>query len=164
MSNGTTPSPPEPESFPHAEEIKQRWEHARHSDRAAVDTGLTALNAAILVNAGSLVALLALSGQLWKDDRATATKILANSYSFVWGLALAVVASAVAYFYQSLVTRRELRTLGQMMGRNSAPSRALRICIGVLALIMVGLVGVSYVMFVIGATSIASALQSLSVK
>ena len=119
MSNGTTPSPPEPESFPHAEEIKQRWEHARHSDRAAVDTGLTALNAAILVNAGSLVALLALSGQLWKDDRATATKILANSYSFVWGLALAVVASAVAYFYQSLVTRRELRTLGQMMGRNS---------------------------------------------
>jgi hypothetical protein len=160
VSNGTTPSPPGRELLPYAEEIKARSEQMRHTDRAAVDIGLTALNAAILVNAGSLVALLALSGQLWKDDHGTAMKVLTNSHYFVWGLVLAVGTAGVSYIYQSLMTRLEGRVLGQMLERNAPPSRTLKVWLKSIAAIMLALAAGSYAMFVIGAMSIANALQS----
>jgi hypothetical protein len=142
------------------EEVKHRWEQARHSDRAAVDIGLSTLRSAILVNAGSLVALLALSGQVWKESHDAAVKLLSSSRIFVWGLLLAVCGSVVAYFYQSLVTRLEYKRLDQTRGIGNGPSRKLRWTVVLSAVLMVMLVLASYVVFAWGASNITSALQS----
>jgi hypothetical protein len=141
------------------EEIKARWEQVRHSDRAAVDIGITLLKSALLVNAGSLVALLALSGQLWKEAHETAAKVLTNSHAFMWGLGLAVAGSVVAYVYQSLVTRLELDNLTKLMGRGNGPWKRLRLTTKIFAIMMVSLVLASYVMFLFGTFRIGSALN-----
>jgi hypothetical protein len=142
------------------DEILARWEQVRHSDRAAVDIGISLLKSAILINAGSLVALLALSGQLWKEDHPTAVKVLTNSHAFIWGLGLAVAGSIVAYVYQSIVTRREVLLLDQINERGMGPSKCLTSIILVVAVLMVGLVLASFVEFACGVTGISSALQN----
>ncbi|HZL59611.1 MAG TPA: hypothetical protein VFC38_07915 [Stellaceae bacterium] len=144
----------------HREEVQARWEQVRHSDRAAVDIGITLLKSAILVNAGSLVALLALSGQLWKEDRQTAMNVLINAHAFVYGLGFAVIGAIVAYVYQSLVTRREVLILDQMNKRGEGPSNRLKWAKRSAATIMVLITVSSYGAFLFGAIYIANALQN----
>ncbi len=85
---------------------RARFDLFLHTDRAAVDIGLTALRVALLINAGAVVALLAFVGQLWDKEPERMADVLSASVTFVWGLASAAVAAGVAYFYQSGVTAK----------------------------------------------------------
>lgn len=75
---------------------EQHWQgqfqHALHSDLAAVSIGNLALKTVTLMNGGAL-ALLLVTGALWAAS------------PFVWGLLASALATGVAYFYQSFVTR-----------------------------------------------------------
>ena len=64
---------------------RARFDLFLHTDRAAVDIGLTALRVALLINAGAVVALLAFVGQLWGEEGQRLTDILGASLPFVWG-------------------------------------------------------------------------------
>jgi len=131
-----------------------------HSDQSAVEIGLVALKTAILVNAGSVVALLAFVGQLWTSDKATMATVLQSTKWFVWGLIAGGVGAGVAYIYQSGVTWQKLRELQEvsedaedLKPANWAP-RAIRWT----AFGMVALVALSYGLFMWGAVGIADAL------
>lgn len=69
-----------------------QFQHALHSDLAAVSIGNLALKTVTLMNGGAL-ALLLVTGALWA------------AAPFVWGLLASALATGVAYFYQSFVTR-----------------------------------------------------------
>jgi hypothetical protein len=77
----------EPMSDPHditARRQEQQWlsqiEMVRHSDRAAVDIGITTLKTAILINSGAIALLVALAGNLWKEDKRMALNVLEASH------------------------------------------------------------------------------------
>ena len=97
---------------------EQNWQARHdvmlHSGRAAVEIGLVALKTAILVNAGSVVALLAFVGQLWKEDNATMTIVLRGAHPFIWGLILGGVGAGLAYIYQSIGTWQMIRRLQEV--------------------------------------------------
>ena len=131
-----------------------------HSDRFAVEIGLVALKTAILINAGSVVALLAFVGQLWSSDEATMAIVLQGTKWFVWGLIAGGVGAGVAYIFQSGVTWQKLRELQEISSgaedlkpANWAP-RAIRGA----AFGMVALTVASYGLFIWGALSIGNAL------
>ena len=140
---------------------RARHDTMLHTDRAAVEIGLVALKTAILVNAGSVVALLAFVGQLWSSDKATMAIVLQSTKWFVWGLIAGGVGAGVAYIYSSGVTWQKLRDLQEVSSgaedlkpANWAP-RAIRGA----ALGMVALVVASYGLFIWGALSIVDALN-----
>lgn len=131
------------------------------SDRAAVDIGLVALKTAILVNAGALVALLALVGQLW-DHHSVVSAVVAYCRSFVRGLAYAVVASAVAYIYQSTVTYSEGKILESISANPSVGQKTLKHLVlaqGWVGILMLALVAASIIEFGLGVIGVADALE-----
>ncbi len=85
---------------------RARYDLMIHSDRAAVDIGLVVLKTAILMNAGTVVVLLAFVGQLWSRDDALMIGILGEMTPFLVGLIAAGLCAVFAYFYQSVVTER----------------------------------------------------------
>ena len=85
-----------------------------HSDRAAVDIGLTVLKVALLINGGAIVALLAFVGQLWGKEAQRMMGVLDANLPFMLGLVAAALAAGVAYFYQSFVTAGAWRTLEEI--------------------------------------------------
>lgn len=141
-------------------QLHARYERVLHSDRAAVDIGLVALRTAVLVNAGAVVALLAFVGQLWDQHERTLSMVLGGIRPFVYGLICAGVASVVAYFYQSMVTEAEQRTLTKLLAGalDTSPPRWLRRLLGWTAVPMILLVVASYAEFVRGALDIAATL------
>ena len=139
---------------------RSRFDRVLHSDRAAVDIGLVVLKTAILVNAGAVIALLAFVGQLWDEGGDTMAALLRGAKPFIYGLVAAGVAAAVAYIYQSIVTVVEQRALAEVSeGADDLKPQVwvLRLRVWT-ALAMVGLVLVSYALFIWGAVDIGRAL------
>lgn len=139
---------------------RARFETMQHSDRAAVDIGLTALKTALLINGGAVVALLAFAGQLWNQEGERMASVLDASVFFLWGLIAAAFAAGVAYLYQSLQTRQSIRSLDEISAgaENLRPEVWTPKLRWTAALIMVGLVTVSYVLFLWGAFAAVSAM------
>ena len=123
-----------------------------HSDRAAVDIGLTVLRVALLINGGAIVAILAFVGQLWGEEAQRMTGVLDASLPFVLGLMTAVLAAGVAYFYQSFVTARAWRFLEEISrgGEDLKPQVWVPRLTDWTRIAMVGLVLASYVLFLWG--------------
>ncbi len=136
---------------------RARFDMVLHSDRAAVDIGLVALKTAILVNAGAVIALLAFVGQLWGRGGDTMAALLRGTKPFVYGL----VAAGVAYIYQSIVTALQQRALAEVS--EGADDLKPQVWVPRLskwtAVAMVGLVVVSYVLFIWGALDIVDTLS-----
>ncbi len=143
---------------------EMRWragfEIIQHSDRAAVDIGLTALKTALLINGGAVVALLAFAGQLWNQEGERMASMLDASVFFLWGLIAAAFAAGVAYLYQSLHSRLAIRNLDEISAgaENLRPEVWTPKLRWTAALIMVGLVAASYVLFLWGAFAAVSAM------
>ena len=137
-----------------------RFQMVLHSDRAAVDVGLTTLRTAILVNAGAIVALLAFVGQLWSRDTDTMVAVLRGATWFVFGLIVAGVAACIAYFYQSFVTAAQQRRLAEVSkaAEDLKPWSIWPWLTRVTAVVMVGLVVASYMLFILGAFELISTL------
>ncbi len=131
-----------------------------HNDRAAIEIGLVALKTAILVNAGSVVALLAFVGQLWTSDKATMAIVLQSTKWFVWGLIAGGVGAGVAYIYSSGVTWHRLRELQEVSegAEDLKPQKWAPRAIMSMAAGMVALVALSYGLFIRGAVGIVDAL------
>jgi hypothetical protein len=127
-----------------------RHQNVLHSDRAAVDLGLTALQTAILINGGAVVAILAFVGQLWGRDTKILNAVLHSAAWFVYGIISAVAAAFVAYLYASFVTAEEQYWLRKVS--DSHVERSVWFWPRVIAsVIMIGLVLASYGFFVRGA-------------
>ncbi len=137
-----------------------RVDRALHSDLAAVDLGLVALKTAILVNAGAVIALLAFVGQLWDEGGDTMAALLRGTKPFVYGLVAAGVAAGVAYIYQSTITVLEQRALAEVSegADDLKPQVWMPRLSKWTAVAMVGLVLVSYALFIWGALDIVRAL------
>jgi hypothetical protein len=132
----------------------------RHSDRAAVDLGIATVKTAVLINAGALVAILALVGQLWHEQPKLIEPVLSISRNFVWGLISAALGFAAAYFYQSLVTLTQLQLLTKLSTgveprRYRFANRCLRASQGVMLLLVFG----AFVWFIVGVTRIVTVLH-----
>ena len=139
---------------------RARFDRALHSDLAAVDIGLVALKTAILVNAGAVIALLAFVGQIWDEGGDTMAALLRGIKPFVYGLVAAGVAAGVAYIYQSIITVREQRALAEVS--EGADDLKPQVWVPRLskwtAVGMIGLVLLSYALFIWGALDIVRAL------
>jgi len=85
------------------------WQHLNEvieqSDGFAVSIGLVTLRTSIVLNAGALVALLAFAGRLIDKKSDVAAQVVGHADWYLAGLFLAMAGAAVAYFYQSVVTR-----------------------------------------------------------
>ena len=92
--------------------LQHLFTYVHNSDVAAVNTGLGALKTIILVNAGAIVAILALVGQLWDGGWGykIVSEILKASSPFMYGVITASISFMSAYFYQSGVTARSTTT------------------------------------------------------
>ncbi len=132
-----------------------------HSDQSAVEIGLVALKTAILINAGSVVALLAFVGQLWSSDKATMAIVLQSTKWFVWGLIAGGVGAGVAYIYSNGVTWQRLRQLQEVSegAEDLKPQKWVPRAIRWMAFGMVALVALSYGLFIWGALDIVDALN-----
>ena len=142
-----------------------RYQTADNSDMAAVQIGLAAIRAAILVNAGAIVALLTFIGQLWgKKDEAEALRAVIDAVMpFVVGLSCGALSIGLAYLYQSALTKWEIRLLAEV----SADSEKLppfktvpRFC-KVTSVIMISLGAASFACFVWGCIEATSAFRSV---
>ncbi len=144
---------------------EQNWQARHntmlHNDRAAIEIGLVALKTAILVNAGSVVALLAFVGQLWTSDKATMAIVLQSTKWFVWGLIAGGVGAGVAYIYSSGVTWQRVRELQEVSegAEDLKPANWAPRAIMLTAAGMVALVVASYGLFIRGALGIVDALN-----
>jgi hypothetical protein len=77
----------------------------KHSDRAAIDIGIAALNAFALLNGGAIVALLAFVGQVTSSGKgADIVAIIHAGQPFGYGIIASGVCFIAAYLYQSSVT------------------------------------------------------------
>ena len=86
------------------------FETVQHSDKLAADVGVFCLKILLTVNAGGIIALLALVANKENDTVLYAAAIIASRW-FLAGLISAMLSMGFAYFYQSFVTlirRREL--------------------------------------------------------
>jgi hypothetical protein len=139
---------------------QELFEGVLHSDRAAIDIGLTTLRTAILINGGAVVALLAFVGQLWDRHADRLLAVLEGARWFVFGLVLAGVAACIAYLYQSFVTMEHQRWLNQLSeGTYALSSRgAWPWLILTTAVVMVLFIFGSYAFFVWGVLEVVSAL------
>jgi hypothetical protein len=141
------------------DELQNRWELYRHSDRAAVDIGLMLLKTAVLVNAGALVAILAFLGTTASADDQKASCVVRASYAFVAGLGFAIVGACVAYVYQSYMTYREGLLINQLYATGPGPSVIVSRVRVIIAIMMVLSVIASFAAFAIGAVRVANALE-----
>jgi hypothetical protein len=133
---------------------------ARHSDRAAVDIGIATLKTAVLINAGALVAILALVGQLWHDQPKLVAPVLSLSRNFGWGLISAAIGSVAAYFYQSLVTLTRLQLLTKLSaGAEPRHHKLACRCLQAAKVAMLLLVIGAFVLFIVGVTRIVTVLH-----
>lgn len=136
---------------------QNRHEKILHSDRAAVDLGLTVLQTAILINGGAVVAILAFVGQLWGQESSILNVMLHEAGWFVGGVLSAGTSAVVAYFYQSFLTAEHQYWLSKF-GDKDAPLPAwffLRVAASV---IMIGLALASYAFFAWGAFSVMATM------
>lgn len=139
------------------DEIENRWEYYRHSDRAAVDIGLLLLKNAVLINAGALVAILAFLGQFGESPKALG--VLHSSRAFIGGLTFALVGAVAAYFYQSHVTYREGLNINKLNQVGPGPSLKVERVRIILAVIMLLLILASYGALACGAFDVYNALD-----
>lgn len=123
-----------------------------HSDRAAVDIGLTALRTSVLMNAGAVVALLAFVGQLWDSEDAIIRTVLWTMMPFLAGVILGGLGTGIAYFYQSFVSYRYERYLQEISveADQLTPLTWLDPVVKWTAITMVGLVFAAYLCFIGG--------------
>ena len=139
---------------------RAQLEYILHSDRAAIDLGITTLKTGILINAGALVAVLALVGQLWKDKQSLISIVLSTSRHFVWGLIAVAAGSAAAYFYQSFVTWSRDQKLKEISTNKLPRSYGLvRKGVWCFGILMVILVLAGYVEFTVGVLSTMKSLH-----
>jgi len=136
-----------------------------NSDRAAVDIGIGALKTAVLINAGSLVALLALTGQLWDKDKGhlLLAHIFGASVPFVWGLLFVGIAFIIAYLYQSILTKAEWDKLTLLASGQEKPPpkmKMVRCCMRAFQIPMVLLAIASFVEFAQGMLSVVHVFQT----
>jgi len=122
---------------------------AVHCDRLAGEIGIAALKATILTNAGALVALLALIGQLWGRANDVIYSVLNAAEFFAYGLACGTVDFLVAYIYQSILTKVEWIKLERMSGK-AIESCGFECALRISAFIMLFLGGISMCCFVKG--------------
>ena len=144
---------------------EQNWQARHdtmlHSDQSAVEIGLVALKTAILVNAGSVVALLAFVGQLWTSDKATMATVLQSTKWFVWGLIAGGAGAGVAYIYQCVGTWQKIRELQEvsedaedLKPQKWAPRAIISTAAGMIALVVA-----SFGLFIWGALDIVDTLN-----
>jgi hypothetical protein len=128
-----------------------------HSDRAAVDLGLTTLQTAILINGGAVLAILAFVGQLWGKESEILTVVLHDAAWFMYGVLSAGAAAFVAYFYQSFLTAEHQYWLYK--SGDDDISRPVWFLLRIIAaVIMIGLVLVSYAFFALGAFKVMATM------
>lgn len=77
------------------------------ADRESADLGLLAARTAVLVNAGAVVAILALVGQLWGARDEALAAVIAEAHWFFWGLVLALATILAGYVFVELKSERE---------------------------------------------------------
>jgi hypothetical protein len=96
---------------------RARFEIAAQNERDTIQIGIGALQTAVLINAGALVALLAFVGQVWDKDqgRQLVSRVLGSTTYFLWGLISAALAFVFAYFYQWATTRRAQQKLDEFL-------------------------------------------------
>lgn len=143
-------------------DLRTRYDRFLQSDRAAADIGIGALKTVILINAGAIVSLLALIGQLWNNQdqgRQLAIQIIPKFLLFGWGLAAGGVAFTVAYFYQSAITELARKDFDGVFSVSVKPPSMLRLA-NITRIMMVAFAFISLVFFIFGMFGVASALQS----
>jgi hypothetical protein len=126
------------------------------SDRAAVDLGIHALKTVIFINAGAIAVILAFMSQQLGKNQSNALQILHTAPWFVWGLIMGGTGSAVAYFYQSAISRHRLRGLEELsvVDKTSLPKlRWLSPFIQITKILMIGTTFLSFILFLLGAIS-----------
>lgn len=133
-----------------------------HSDRAALDIGISALKTAILINAGALVALIAFITQVWLSEQkqTVVTTVIGACEFFVYGLVSASAVFLIAYLYQSAVTASFLPALEELPLSKKEPSKKLEWFIKLTRMFMI-LLGIgSLVCFVIGVREVLLFLEA----
>lgn len=163
MSNTTNNAPSKDDISLRLKEMdwRARYDRFIHCDRAAVDIGIAALKTAILVNAGAIVSLLALIGQLWNNQeqgRELAIQVISECNNFIYGIISGGVAFAIAYFYQSTVTEIARRDLEDVFGKSIRSPAVLRTAKAT-GISMIALTVISLIFFFAGVLKISCILK-----
>ena len=143
---------------------RARFDSVQDSDRAAVDIGISALKTLILINDGSLVALLAFVGQIWnkEEGRKLVSQVLGSSYPFMWGLISGGAAITIAYFYQSAITSLKQHDFWEFSGQTQTSGLSKKVSkriAKVTCVVMILLAFISYVAFFCGMLGVSRILQ-----
>ena len=146
------------------ENYDNRHKHFLHSDRAAIDIGISALKTIILLNAGSLVTLLAFAGQVWNknEGQQLASKLMDAGRPFTVGLALAASSFVAAYLYSSSVTALRCFDLQPQTARIDGWLFSHKMTghfASVLQLLMIILAILPLIYFVLGMRDVAQVIQ-----
>lgn len=143
------------------QEHRMRFDRALCSDRAAVDIGIGVVRTAILINSGGLIAMVSFVGQRLGKSEPVHSLVSASEW-FVGGLVLSVIAFAVAYIYQSIVTVMEQHWLSQLsIGSDAPPSRLARWSNAITGCFMVGCTLLSVAAFSRGAVLVVTTVDAL---
>jgi hypothetical protein len=121
-NDGTDP-PKKDEGSVNEMRWRARFEVAVQSEGDTIRIGIGALQTAVLINAGALVALLAFVGQLWNKDqgRLLVQSVMKSATPYMWGLFCSALAFVFAYFYQWATTRRARRGLEDLLVKDTYP-------------------------------------------
>jgi hypothetical protein len=142
---------------------RAKFDFILHTERVAAEIGIGAVRTAILINAGALVSLLALVGQLWDKDKGhtIVSHVLHAGAPFVWGLVSAAASFTVAYFYQSSLTKKANIELATLSHPSTLPSHHwVRWFTPLTAIVMVLLAFVSLGAFVWGIFAVMNVFQT----
>lgn len=100
--------------------IEIQRERAAAAEKNSAGVGLAVLRTALLINAGAIVALLALIAQLWRPDTVSVALVLSQTSWFFGGLSSALAASLSAYWFADLRSLEEDRRLYRLLTDEAA--------------------------------------------
>lgn len=138
------------------------FEAALHSDRMTGDIGVFVLKIFLVINGGALIALMA-AFQPLAENKEIAADLTSSGMQFLVGLSCAVLAAAVSYFYQTLLTLSKWDQMQAEFGGEPSMPKASMVSkiimyVGVLPLCLG-----SFVAFLLGALSILDAMRALTI-
>ena len=140
-------------------EWQEKYKDYRHSDRLAGEIGIFVLKVLMAINGAALISLMAAYPNI-KGGVALAVP-LAGKW-FLYGLVLSVVASFLAYIYQSVIAAADMHDLHKVSGQD-APFVWARTTAGVLIIFVIGIGIAAFILFVLGGLEMLNAFEGVAI-
>ena len=150
------------------ERIRQAFQESLEDRRGSIQFGLMAFRVSLLINAGSLIALLAFMGQAFGAlEHEFVSSVISQARPFVYGMILAAISTGLGYLYQALLEGESTAQYDQLIKDPTSPFviyskyyNVVKKINSYIAIIMIIAVICSYVAFAWGAINVISVLES----